>query len=183
MLKPRKEWPDPNLPKEELVERIEKKVSTIPGNGYEITQPIQMRFNELVAGVRAEQTNIDARGPFNDPTRDYQRDSAGKVLRGANNAPLLIVPTNAGLAYSQLTLLDRGYRAQKEYLRLFPSLNASYNLRENLVARAAFITHKLPVMTTRCSNHPQTTYPPILPKIHRRQTRLGSPRLKKTQPR
>jgi cobalt-zinc-cadmium resistance protein CzcA len=54
MLKPRKEWPDPNLPKEELVERIEKKVSTIPGNGYEITQPIQMRFNELVAGVRGD---------------------------------------------------------------------------------------------------------------------------------
>lgn len=54
MLKPRKEWPDPRLPKEELVERIEKKVSTIPGNGYEITQPIQMRFNELVAGVRGD---------------------------------------------------------------------------------------------------------------------------------
>ena len=54
MLKPRNEWPNPSLPKEELVERIEKKVSTIPGNGYEITQPIQMRFNELVAGVRGD---------------------------------------------------------------------------------------------------------------------------------
>ncbi|MGU3314047.1 efflux RND transporter permease subunit [Sphingomonas sp. M6A6_1c] len=54
MLKPRGEWPDPNMPKEELVERIEKKVSTIPGNGYEITQPIQMRFNELIAGVRGD---------------------------------------------------------------------------------------------------------------------------------
>ncbi|WP_442678301.1 efflux RND transporter permease subunit [Sphingomonas sp. ASY06-1R] len=54
MLKPRKEWPNPSLPKEELVERIEKKVSTIPGNGYEITQPIQMRFNELIAGVRGD---------------------------------------------------------------------------------------------------------------------------------
>jgi heavy metal efflux system protein len=54
MLKPRDQWPDPSLPKEELVERIEKKVSTIPGNGYEITQPIQMRFNELIAGVRGD---------------------------------------------------------------------------------------------------------------------------------
>jgi len=54
MLKPRNEWPNPSLPKEELVERIEKKVSTIPGNGYEITQPIQMRFNELIAGVRGD---------------------------------------------------------------------------------------------------------------------------------
>ncbi|MDO6414604.1 CusA/CzcA family heavy metal efflux RND transporter [Sphingomonas sp. BIUV-7] len=54
MLKPRKEWPDPNLPKAELIERIQKKISTIPGNSYEITQPIQMRFNELIAGVRGD---------------------------------------------------------------------------------------------------------------------------------
>lgn len=54
ILKPRGEWPNPRLPKEELVERIEKKVSTIPGNSYEITQPIQMRFNELITGVRSD---------------------------------------------------------------------------------------------------------------------------------
>ncbi len=54
MLKPRAEWPDPSLPKSELVERIERKVSTIPGNSYEFTQPIQMRFNELIAGVRGD---------------------------------------------------------------------------------------------------------------------------------
>lgn len=54
ILKPRSEWPSPRLPKEELVNRIEKNVSAIPGNSYEITQPIQMRFNELVAGVRGD---------------------------------------------------------------------------------------------------------------------------------
>ncbi len=54
MLKPRSEWPDPSLTKSELVERIERRVSTIPGNSYEITQPIQMRFNELIAGVRGD---------------------------------------------------------------------------------------------------------------------------------
>ena len=54
ILKPRAEWPDPDLPKEELVERLEEKLSTLPGNAYEITQPIQMRFNELIAGVRAD---------------------------------------------------------------------------------------------------------------------------------
>ncbi len=53
-LKPRAEWPNPRLPKEELVERIEKKVSMIPGNSYEMTQPIQMRFNELISGVRSD---------------------------------------------------------------------------------------------------------------------------------
>lgn len=93
---------------------------------------------KLVVGVRAEQTNIDAQGPLNDPTRAYQRDATGKVLRSATGAPLLIVPTSAGLAYTQLTLVDRGYRARKEYLRLFPSLNVSGNLAENLVGRLAY---------------------------------------------
>ncbi len=54
ILKPKKEWPDPGLSKEELVDRLEKRLSTLPGNAYEITQPIQMRFNELIAGVRGD---------------------------------------------------------------------------------------------------------------------------------
>lgn len=54
ILKPRDEWPDPSLAKAELVERIQTKLATLPGNGYEITQPIQMRFNELIAGVRGD---------------------------------------------------------------------------------------------------------------------------------
>ncbi len=54
ILKPRAEWPDPGLAKEALVERMEKRLSTLPGNAYEITQPIQMRFNELIAGVRGD---------------------------------------------------------------------------------------------------------------------------------
>lgn len=54
ILKPRKEWPDPSLTKAELVERLEKELNKLPGNAYEITQPIQMRFNELIAGVRGD---------------------------------------------------------------------------------------------------------------------------------
>ena len=54
MLKPRSEWPDPSLAKAALVTRIQQRLSTIPGNGYEMTQPIQMRFNELIAGVRGD---------------------------------------------------------------------------------------------------------------------------------
>ena len=54
ILKPRAEWPDPTVPKAELVERLEKRLSALPGNAYEITQPIQMRFNELIAGVRGD---------------------------------------------------------------------------------------------------------------------------------
>jgi cobalt-zinc-cadmium resistance protein CzcA len=54
ILKPRKEWPDPKKPKAQLVGELEKAVRDIPGNNYEFTQPIQMRFNELIAGVRSD---------------------------------------------------------------------------------------------------------------------------------
>lgn len=54
MLKPRSEWPDPTLPRMELVANIEKALRQIPGNNYEFTQPIQMRFNELISGVRSD---------------------------------------------------------------------------------------------------------------------------------
>jgi cobalt-zinc-cadmium resistance protein CzcA len=54
MLKPRSEWPDPSKTKAQLVEEIEAAVSGVPGNNYEFTQPIQMRFNELIAGVRSD---------------------------------------------------------------------------------------------------------------------------------
>lgn len=54
MLKPRTQWPNPKLPHQQLVEEIEQAVNKIPGNNYELTQPIQMRFNELISGVRAD---------------------------------------------------------------------------------------------------------------------------------
>lgn len=54
IMKPRTEWPDPTLPRMELVSRIEKALRQIPGNNYEFTQPIQMRFNELISGVRSD---------------------------------------------------------------------------------------------------------------------------------
>lgn len=54
MLKPRHQWPDPNLTQAQLVSKVEASVNSIPGNNYEFTQPIQMRFNELISGVRAD---------------------------------------------------------------------------------------------------------------------------------
>ena len=54
ILKPRNEWPNPNKPKSQVVEELEELVTPIPGNRYEFLQPIQMRFNELISGVRAE---------------------------------------------------------------------------------------------------------------------------------
>lgn len=54
MLKDREDWPDPRKPRAQLVSEIEEAVRAIPGNNYEFTQPIQMRMNELIAGVRAD---------------------------------------------------------------------------------------------------------------------------------
>jgi len=54
MLKPKSEWPDPSLSKSDLTAQIQKAVSDVPGNNYEFTQPIQMRFNELISGVRSD---------------------------------------------------------------------------------------------------------------------------------
>ncbi len=54
ILKDRSEWPDKGLSKPELIENISRALNKIPGNNYEYTQPIQMRFNELIAGVRSD---------------------------------------------------------------------------------------------------------------------------------
>jgi cobalt-zinc-cadmium resistance protein CzcA len=54
IMKPRIEWPDPRKPKAALIAEMEAAVARIPGSKYEFTQPIQMRFNELIAGVRSE---------------------------------------------------------------------------------------------------------------------------------
>ncbi len=54
MLKPQSEWPDPSRTKAELVEAMQAAVVKVPGNNYEFTQPIQMRFNELLSGVRSD---------------------------------------------------------------------------------------------------------------------------------
>lgn len=54
MLKPRTEWPDPKRSAESLVAALQQAVNKVPGNNYEFTQPIQMRFNELISGVRSD---------------------------------------------------------------------------------------------------------------------------------
>ncbi len=54
MLKERRDWPDPGKPKARLLEEIGAVIDAIPGNNYEVTQPIQMRTNELISGVRAD---------------------------------------------------------------------------------------------------------------------------------
>ncbi len=93
---------------------------------------------KLVGGLRAEQTNVQAAGPLTDPTRNFRRGPNGEILRNPNGTPVLVLPATDALGVSRLTFIDRGARTEKEYLRLFPSLNASYTLGEDWVARGAY---------------------------------------------
>lgn len=54
ILKPRHEWSDSRRGKLNLIEAMEDELKKLPGNIYEFTQPIEMRFNELIAGVRSD---------------------------------------------------------------------------------------------------------------------------------
>ena len=54
ILKPVSQWPDPDKSKEALVTEMTQALAELPGNSYEFTQPIEMRFNELISGVRAD---------------------------------------------------------------------------------------------------------------------------------
>jgi cobalt-zinc-cadmium resistance protein CzcA len=54
MLKPKDQWPDPDKPREALIADIQKAAASVPGSNYELSQPIQLRFNELISGVRSD---------------------------------------------------------------------------------------------------------------------------------
>lgn len=54
IMKPTEQWSDPSKTKAQFIEELRALVETVPGNKYEFTQPIEMRFNELIAGVRAD---------------------------------------------------------------------------------------------------------------------------------
>jgi cobalt-zinc-cadmium resistance protein CzcA len=95
ILKPRHAWPDPSLTKEGLIEKIEKAVNQLPGNAYEFTQPIQMRFNELLAGVRGD-IAVKIFGDEFEPMLRAANDVAAN-LRGVRGAADVKVEQAGGL--------------------------------------------------------------------------------------
>lgn len=54
MLKPREQWPDPDKPREQLLSEVQAAAAELPGSNYEFSQPIELRFNELISGVRSD---------------------------------------------------------------------------------------------------------------------------------
>lgn len=102
ILKNVNEWPDPNLPKAKLIERIEKAVRKVPGNNYEFTQPIQMRFNELIAGVRGDVAVKIYGDDF--AAMGKTANNIMQVLQSVNGAADVKVEQTSGLPFLEIKL-------------------------------------------------------------------------------
>lgn len=102
IMKPRSEWPDPNLPRMELVSRIEKVLNQIPGNNYEFTQPIQMRFNELISGVRSD-VAVKVFGDDMDVLAETAKDIE-KILKQTQGASDVKIEQATGLPVLTITI-------------------------------------------------------------------------------
>jgi len=91
----------------------------------------------LVGGFRYERTETSGNGPLINPSLIYQRNSAGQIMRNAAGQPVAIA-TLASLAGTQLAYVYRGAKADRTYGDLFPSLNTTYNIAQNLVGRLSY---------------------------------------------
>ena len=90
----------------------------------------------IVTGVRYERTRDDGTGPINDVSRTYQRDAAGNLILNSAGRPVKIAAdavTLAGLQYE-----ERGAHVAKDYGDFYPSLNLTYNITPDLIARASY---------------------------------------------
>ena len=102
ILKPQQQWPDPDLTKDALLEQIEAAVRELPGNNYEFTQPIQMRFNELLAGVRGD-VAVKVFGDDFDPLLGIANQIAD-ILRATKGAKDVKVEQASGLSTLDITV-------------------------------------------------------------------------------
>jgi cobalt-zinc-cadmium resistance protein CzcA len=102
IVKPQREWPDPGNTKDDLIKRIEAEATKLPGNKVGFSQPIEMRFNELIAGVREDL----AVKVFGDDFTEMQR-TAGRiadVLRKVDGAESVKVEETAGLPFLEIRI-------------------------------------------------------------------------------
>jgi len=102
MFKPREQWPDPDLTKDALLEQIEAAVRELPGNNYEFTQPIQMRFNELLAGVRGD-VAVKIFGEEFEPLL-RAADQVASILRATKGAKDVKVEQASGMSVLDITV-------------------------------------------------------------------------------
>jgi cobalt-zinc-cadmium resistance protein CzcA len=102
IVKPQNEWPDPSLSKDDLIKQIEAEATKLPGNKVGFSQPIEMRFNELIAGVREDL----AVKVFGDDFEEMQRTAGNiaDVLRRVDGAQSVKVEETAGLPFLEIKI-------------------------------------------------------------------------------
>ncbi|PZP83883.1 MAG: CusA/CzcA family heavy metal efflux RND transporter [Micavibrio aeruginosavorus] len=102
ILKDKEEWPDPSISKSEIIEKITEAVSDVPGNNYEFTQPIQMRFNELISGVRSDVAVKVYGDDF--PAMEKTAAELVQVLKGIDGAADVKMEQTSGLPMLEVKL-------------------------------------------------------------------------------
>jgi cobalt-zinc-cadmium resistance protein CzcA len=100
ILKARDQWPNPTEPKPALVQRMEVALEALPGNSYVFTQPVQLRFNELIAGVRSD-VAVKVYGDSFDEMRTTA-DAIARVLQSVPGAADVKVEQTTGLPVMQV---------------------------------------------------------------------------------
>lgn len=116
LMKPRADWPEPRKPRAQLIAELQAVLDQVPGNNYEITQPIQMRFNELISGVRADLAvkvygdDLDTLAGLGEAIRAVVESSAGAqdvAVEQTSGLPMLqIEPDREALARVGLRVSD-----------------------------------------------------------------------------
>ena len=102
ILKPQEEWPDQDLSKADLQDQIEKSLGALAGNVYEFSQPIQLRFNELLAGTRGDLA-VKVFGEEFEPMLKAANQVA-TILRGTEGADDVKVEQTAGLPFLEIKI-------------------------------------------------------------------------------
>jgi cobalt-zinc-cadmium resistance protein CzcA len=109
MLKPIDQWPAPRKTRDELLAAVQQELAALPGSSYEISQPIQLRFNELISGVRSD-VAVKVFGDDMDVLNETANAIAG-VLGTVDGAAEVKVEQTTGLP--MLTVeIDRGKAAR-----------------------------------------------------------------------
>jgi TonB-dependent receptor len=90
----------------------------------------------LVGGVRYERTDDRARGTLTDTSLQYRQDANGRVIKDASGRPIPL--TTDPLEIAKLTVLPLANRIDRNYGDFYPSVNASWTIRENLLARFGY---------------------------------------------
>ena len=109
MLKPSKEWPNPKESIQELRSRMEVYLSTIPGNNTEFSQPIELRFNELISGIRSD-VGVKI---FGDDMQVLNTEAAkiAKIIQNISGSNAVKVEQTAGLPLLNVEI-DKSLAAQ-----------------------------------------------------------------------